>query len=131
MSINDDRYKFVTAQQNYLNEKILETLSQFITITSTLAGGVIWLRAQPTWPAVWPQVKAIAVGLVLLLGIQALLRIWINATSWWGFRQAESSLTQGQVAPPKFPRSAMQELAFAIVITVTTGTAIWLLWRLQ
>lgn len=131
MTMQEDRYKFVTAQQNYLNEKILETFSQFVTIISTIAGGVIWLRAQNSWPSVWPQAKEIAIALVLLLGTQALLRIWINAKSWWGFRRAESLLTQGEVPEPTFPRSAIQELIFTLVIAATTFGALCLLWKLQ
>jgi hypothetical protein len=131
MNIDENRYKFVTAQQNYLNEKILEAFSQFVTILVTIIGGVIWLRSQSSWPQIWPQTREIASYVVSLLGVQALLRIGINAFSWWGFRKAESAITKHQVSLPRFPRSATQEILLSITIVVATIGAIWLLRALQ
>jgi hypothetical protein len=131
MPIPEERYKYVCGQLNYLNDKILESFTQFVTLLTAIAGGVIWLRPQKEWSAIWNQTKPLAIALIVVVALQAIVRVWLNLWSWWGFRQAESELTNGAVQPPLFPRSASQELTLSIVIIITLVGALILVSRIQ
>lgn len=116
----EERYKFVTSQLIYCNEKILQTFTFFIKLISTFVGGLIWLRLQSNFPTVWSQTKGLAVAVFLLSGVGTFLMIYRYLRTWWGFRQAESNLTAGAVPTPKFPRSCQTELFMMLVVVVTT-----------
>jgi hypothetical protein len=120
MVSDDERYKFVTSQLTYHNEKIIEAFNLFIKLTSAVAGGAIWLRVQATGPSLWPTIRPLAVGLLVLFGISAALLVGFNLHTWWGFRKAESRLTNGAVRAPSFPGSCRQELVMVAVIIATT-----------
>jgi hypothetical protein len=87
---------------------------------STLAGGVIWLRLQPNSVLMWPQISRLAVWLLVLFGFGTVLMIFRYVVSYWGFRQAESTLTGGVVPPPRFPRSCTIEIFLMIAVAATT-----------
>ena len=116
----EERYKFVTSQCVYCNEKIIQSFTLFLKLVSTLAGGVIWLRLQPNWADVWSKVESLAVWLLILLGIGTVLMIYRYVVAWWGFRKAESALTAGAVPEPRFPRSCIVELFLMVIVLVTT-----------
>src|ERR1051326_3814610 len=131
MSIEEERYKYVCGQLNYLNDKILESFSQFVTLITAIAGGIVWLRTQKEWIAIWSQTKPLANALIVVVAMQALVRIWLNLWSWWGFRVAESTLTRGGVPSPHFPRSDSQELTLSLVIVITLVGSLILITRIQ
>ena len=131
MPISEERYKYVCGQLNYLNDKILETFTQFVNLIAAIAGGIIWLRTQSAWPQIWLQAKPLTVGLLIVVTFQALIRVWLNLWSWWGFRHAESALTDGAVPAPRFPRSASQELTLSSVIALTLAGALILVARIH
>src|SRR5262249_9782714 len=89
----EERYKFVTSQCVYCNEKVVQSFSLLLKMVSAFTGGVIWLRLQPNWIDIWPQVKGIAFWTFIFLGVGIELMIFRNVRAWWGFRRAESERT--------------------------------------
>ncbi|MFL6521536.1 MAG: hypothetical protein ACJ8NS_15055 [Chthoniobacterales bacterium] len=120
----EERYKFVTSQLVYCNEKILQSFTFFLKLISTLAGGVIWLRLQPNSAVIWSQIRSLAAWLLGLAGVGAILMIYRYVRTWWGFRKAESHLTAGAVPRPRFPHSCQMELYMMLVIGITTYAGI-------
>lgn len=127
----EERYRFVTSQLSYFNEKIIEAFNLFIKLLTAIAGGVIWLRLQTDWGTVWIQIRGIVVALIVLVGLSSVLLIIFNLSSWWGFRKAESFLLKGKIPPPVFPKSARQELLMMLVVTASTIGAGILIWNLK
>lgn len=127
----EERYRFVTSQLSYFNEKIIEAFNLFIKLLTAIAGGVIWLRLQTDWGTVWTQIRGIVVALVILVGFSSVLLVIFNLSSWWGFRKAESFLLKGKIPLPVFPKSARQELLMMLVIAVSTIGASILIWNLK
>ncbi len=115
----ESRYKFVTSQLSYFNEKIIEAFNLYIKLISATAGGVIWLRFQEDWALIWIQIRVIVVSLIGLISLVSIILILINLSAWWGFRKAESFLLNGKVPPPVFPKSARQELLMICVIAIS------------
>ena len=120
MVSDEERYKFATSQLTYFNEKIIEAFNLFVKLTSVIAGGALWLRVQATGPSLWPAIRPLAVGLLALCGISTVTLVGFNLHAWWGYRRAESRLTDKAVPPPTFPRSCRQEIVMVAVITVAT-----------
>ena len=129
--MKEERYKFVTSQCVYCNEKIIQSFTLFLKMVSTFAGGVIWLRLQQNWMDIWPQIGTLAVWLLVLLGLGTMLMIFRNLRAWWGFRKAESELTGGAVPTPTFPRSCLVEIFLMLVVLVTTIGGVRFLLRMQ
>jgi len=127
----EERYRFVTSQLTYFNEKIIEAFNLYVKLITVIAGGVIWLRLQLDWVTVWKQIRSIVVALILLVGFSSILLVTFNLTSWWGFRKAESYLLNGKVPPPVFPKSARQELLLMLVIATSAIGASILVWNLK
>lgn len=127
----EERYRFVTSQLSYFNEKIIEAFNLYIKLITAIAGGVIWLRLQVDWGAVWIQIRGIVVALTILVGFASVLLVIFNLSSWWGFRKAESLLLKGKIPLPVFPRSARQELLMMLVIATSTIGASILIWNLK
>jgi hypothetical protein len=127
----EERYRFVTSQLSYFNEKIIEAFNLFIKLLTAIVGGVIWLRLQTDLGTVWIQIRGIVIGLVMLVGLSSILLVIFNLSSWWGFRKAESFLLNGKIPPPVFPKSARQELLMMLVIAVSTIGASILIWNLK
>jgi len=46
MISDEKRYEFVTAQQRYTNEKIIEAFNLFIKLGSGIVAGFIWVKTQ-------------------------------------------------------------------------------------
>lgn len=128
---NEERYKFVTSQCVYCNEKLIQSFTLFLKMVSTLAGGVIWLRLQPNWSVIWSKIDSLAVWLLVLLGLGTILMIYRYLAAWWGFRKAESELTGGVVRAPRFPRSCMVEISLIIIVAVTTCGGVRFLLQMQ
>ena len=131
MALEEERYKFVTGQLGYHNDKILETFSQFTVLISAVVGGIFWLRARPEWPQIWSDVRDLAYAIVVLIGFQAIMRIVLNLLTWWGYRHAEVALTSGAAPTPRFPGSCLQEVLFIGTILVATVGALILLAHLH
>ena len=127
----EERYRFVTSQLSYFNEKIIEAFNLFIKLLTAITGGVIWLRLQTDWGTVWIQIRGIVVALIMLVGFSSILLVIFNLSSWWGFRKAESFLLKGKIPPPVFPKSARQELLMMLVITISAIGASILIWNLK
>ncbi len=127
----EERYRFVTSQLSYFNEKIIEAFNLFIKLLTAIAGGVLWLRLQNDWGTVWIQIRGIVVALIMLVGFSSILLVIFNLSSWWGFRKAESFLLKGKIPPPVFPKSARQELLMMFVIAISTIGASILIWNLK
>ncbi|RJP49180.1 MAG: hypothetical protein C4586_07805 [Anaerolineaceae bacterium] len=127
----EERYRFVTSQLSYFNEKTIEAFNLYIKLITAIAGGVIWLRLQIDWGTVWIQIRGIVVALILLVGFASILLVIFNLSSWWGFRKAESFLLKGKIPPPVFPKSARQELLIMLVIATSAIGASILVWNLK
>ena len=127
----EERYRFVTSQISYFNEKIIEAFNLYIKLITAIAGGVIWLRLQVDWGTIWIQIRGIVVALIILVGIASILLVIFNLSSWWGFRKAESFLLKGKIPPPMFPKSARQELLLMLVIATSAIGASILVWNLK
>ena len=127
----EERYRFVTSQLTYFNEKIIEAFNLYIKLITAIAGGLIWLRLQVDWVTVWVQIRGIVVALILLVGFASILLVTFNLTSWWGFRKAESFLLKGKIPSPVFPKSARQELLMMILIAISAIGASILVWNMK
>jgi hypothetical protein len=125
-----DRYHFVVSQLQYFNEKIIEVFSLFIKLATAVAGGVIWLRLQPDWPTIWPQVRWLAVSTVVMIAIASILMIGFNLRSWLGFRRTELQLVGQAVPPTTLPRSASQEILMTIVILASASVLVYALFNM-
>ena len=120
-----ERYKFVTSQLQYFNDKIIESFKLYIQLVTAVTGGYLWLKTQNqiTGALAWARVAAPA--LMIFIGLAIISLIIVNLSSWWGYRKAESELLGGVVPIPVFPKSARQELIMIGVIVITTGLGAW------
>ena len=124
-----ERYKFITSQLQYFNEKIVEAFRLYIQLVTAVMGGYIWLKSQTQTvvPSNW--VRVVFPALMVFIGLGSVLLIVVNLSSWWGFRKAESALLKGIVPPPVFPRSARQEIVMIMVIIAISSVGAWYLAR--
>jgi hypothetical protein len=125
MALEEKRYEFVTSQIRYHNDKMIDAFKYFVSIFSLIIGGVFWLLSQQNLEA---SLKTFVAGLspclTLLIGATSILLIVSNYLSWWGYRKAETSLTDGTVAPPRFPKSANSQILMILVILISVA-AFW------
>lgn len=120
-----ERYKFVTSQLSYFNDKIIESFKLYIQLISAVTGGYVAVRTQAVATPVARIAQVVIPGLTVFIGLGAVLLILVNLSSWWGFREAESRLLKGDVPPPVFPRSARQELVMIAAIVLATTLGAW------
>jgi hypothetical protein len=125
MALKEKRYEFVTSQIRYHNDKMIDAFKYFVSIFSLIIGGVFWLLSQQNLDCF---LKAFVVGfspyLTLLIGTTSILLIISNYVSWWGYRKAETALTDGDVVPPSFPKSANSQILMILVILISI-VAFW------
>lgn len=120
-----ERYKVVTAQMQYFNEKIIEALKLYIQLVTAITGGYIWLRSNPSTLQTMQWVQTAIPALMLFVGFTISLLIGFNFSTWWGYRMAESKLLNGIVPSPVFPKSARQEIIMVVVVIVSSGIFAW------
>jgi len=120
-----ERYKFVTSQLQYFNDKIIESFKLYIQLVTAISGGYLWLKTQSQTADTLTWARVAAPALMIFVGLTIILLIIVNLSSWWGYRKAESNLLGGVVPTPVFPKSARQELVMIVVIITTSGLGAW------
>jgi hypothetical protein len=120
MISDEKRYEFVTEQQRYTNEKIIEAFDLFVKLASGIVAGLIWIRTQNLDKATQLLVSSLVPWLYSLVALSSAVNIFANLRAWWGYRKAESELTESLVPPPRFPRSCINEMVFLLLIALTT-----------
>ncbi len=87
------RYEFVTAQQRYYNEKIIEAFLLFVKLATAIVGGVVWLNIQELPQADQKLYNTSALWLFVAVATATLMMVWVNLDAWWGYREAEIDLS--------------------------------------
>lgn len=120
-----ERYKVVTTQMQYFNEKIIEAFKLHIQLVTAITGGYIWLRSNPSALQTTQWIQTAIPALMLFIGFTISLLIGFNLSTWWGYRMAESKILNGIVPPPVFPKSARQEIIMIVVVIASSGIGAW------
>lgn len=125
MSLDEKRYEFVTQQVRYFNEKILEAFALFIKLSLTIVGGFFWFYIQCINEKTKERFGEIVPWLIPLAGLYTILIVWINLTTQWGFRKAESDI----IGTEKLPYPNLKSCSAEFIMTIFILGLSWLGWK--
>lgn len=89
----DKQYENITTHLRYLNDKILEAFSQFVTLASAIIGGCLYIHI--TLPSEDPRRQGLATSssaLLSIVGIGIIVLIITNLLSWHRYRATLSKV---------------------------------------
>jgi hypothetical protein len=114
-----ERFENVTTMIRYHNDKMIEAFARFIKISVGIVAGSFWILSLDK---LGQNIKQSAISTVPILfwfvGISSLAIIYSNWKSWYGFRQAETSILKGSAQEPKLPGACKEQLIMAAIILI-------------
>jgi len=127
------RYEFVTGQMRYFSDRMRDSFKLYIQIVTAMVGGLIFFFSQSASSAppveIWIFTLATGPAAIIFVGFFLALQIAYDFQCWFGYRVAESKLTEGKAPPPSFPESAWSEIWFVGGMTAGSVFGSYYLWR--
>lgn len=125
MAIEDEHYKFLTAQIAARDMRPVEYLKLYIQFYTAVIGGSIWLRSQhPTQDRPVLARYAILSDTLMVLGSIVTILLVIDCfKSWHGYRKAQANFAKQfetfDVPHPKLKAGIFMELGIISCVTAT------------
>jgi hypothetical protein len=115
----EKQYEYLTHHLEYLNEKIIDTFTLFIKLSTAIIGGVFYLRWQLTIDgSIRVHFALISKLLFSVVSLSLILLIFNNRRSWGGYRKRLTGEYPGIPPTSKF-LSVASEVVMCSIITVT------------
>ena len=122
-----ERFRNVTTMIRYHNDKMVEAFARFVRFSALIVAGSFYVFLEGTEShGLIGVVTCMAPMLIVFVAISSAAVIASNWCSWFGFRKAESNLLEGAVQPPKFWRSAKEQLIMVAIMFAVSCFATWL-----
>ena len=117
--LSKERFNNITTMIRYHNDKIIEAFNRFVTFSIGIVGGSFWLISQKNIEQTIKEAVISSVPILFwFLGVSTIALIYSNWKSWFGFRQAESTLVSDVPAPSRFKSSKEQIIMGCIILFV-------------
>ncbi len=126
MSLESEKYQFITSMQKYHDEKIGQAFRMYVTLSSSIVAGSLWLLSQDTGRDLFGQIKFLAIVLIVIACIASSTLIWFNLDGWYGFRLAECKMDSESPTPKpmKSRRGEILMIVIEVIATVVTSGGI-------
>jgi len=117
-----NHYDNITNHLRYLNDKIVDAFNQFITLTTAIVGGAIYLETTlDAADARRNGLRYSAIALLVVVGIASAVLMWANDKSWHAYREKLSQLFPEIDPPKKVTRKTAERLMYLLIVVTCLG----------
>lgn len=111
------RFENVTTMIRYHNDKMIEAFNRFISFVVAIIGGAYALLSfEHLDSASKAQAISLVPYLLWLVALSSLAIIFSNYQSWYGFRKAESALSNKSIPMPTLPWSMSEQIIMTVIV---------------